>query len=155
MDINEVYKLMGNFENSTMTELNLEMEGVKLSMKKGATFSERPVHTVVDSYEAIVKNDVVEKKEVLKEAEVKSAAVGEGIEIKAPLVGTFYRAASPEEKPFVILGQQVKKGDVVGIVEAMKLMNEIVAPEDGVVESILVEDGTMVEYNEVLIRLSK
>lgn len=155
MDINEVYKLMGNFENSSMTELNLEMEGVKLSMKKGSVGYERPVQAEVQNYVPVVKKEVVEAKDALVQAETKTTASGDAIEIKSPLVGTFYRAASPEEKPFVILGQQVKKGDVVGIVEAMKLMNEIVATEDGVVESILVEDGTMVEYNEVLIRLSK
>ena len=135
MDINEVYKLMGNFENSSMTELNLEMEGVKLSMKKGSVGYERPVQAEVQNYVPVVKKEVVEAKDALVQAETKTTASGDAIE--------------------VILRQQVKKGDVVGIVEAMKLMNEIVATEDGVVESILVEDGTMVEYNEVLIRLSK
>lgn len=77
----------------------------------------------------------------------------EGTPVKAPLVGTFYCAPSPEEKPFVSVGQTVKKGDVVGIIEAMKLMNEITAPEDGVVKSIFAENGNMVEYGEVLLVL--
>lgn len=76
-----------------------------------------------------------------------------GTPVKAPLVGTFYKSPSPEEEPFVKVGQTVKKGDVVGIIEAMKLMNEVVAPCDGEVSEILAEDGKLVEFNQVLIVL--
>ncbi len=70
--------------------------------------------------------------------------------IESPMVGTFYRAASPDDKPFVQLGDKVKVGQVVCIVEAMKLMNEIEADKDGTIESILLENGQPVEYGQDL-----
>ena len=85
-------------------------------------------------------------------AKTEPAELG-GTPVKAPLVGTFYSAPSPEEASFVAVGQTVKKGDVVAIIEAMKLMNEITAPADGVVKSIFAENGNMVEYGEVLMVL--
>ena len=74
----------------------------------------------------------------------------DAIHIKAPLVGTFYQAPGPDEQPYVKVGQQVKKGDVVGIIEAMKLMNEVVAPQDGIILSIDATDGNMVQYGQVI-----
>lgn len=75
----------------------------------------------------------------------------DGQELKSPMVGTFYRAASPDSKPFVEVGDTVKKGQAVCIIEAMKLMNEIEADHDGVVKAVLVENGQPVEYGEPLL----
>ena len=75
--------------------------------------------------------------------------------ISSPFVGTFYRAASPENDPFVEIGQTIRKGQVVCIVEAMKLMNEIEAEFEGRIEEILVQNGEHVEYGQHLFRLSK
>ncbi|MES2207115.1 MAG: acetyl-CoA carboxylase biotin carboxyl carrier protein [Pseudomonadota bacterium] len=74
----------------------------------------------------------------------------EGIPIKSPMVGTFYRAASPGAKPFAEIGQTIKVGDVLCIIEAMKLMNEIEAETSGVIKSILIENGQPVEYGQPL-----
>ena len=71
--------------------------------------------------------------------------------VKAPFVGTFYRASAPGAEPFIKIGQTVKKGDVVGIIEAMKMMNEIVAPCDGTVTDIYVDDETLVEFGQALV----
>ncbi len=76
--------------------------------------------------------------------------VPEGHVVKAPMVGTFYRAASPGAKPFVDVGDSVKKGQTICIIEAMKLMNEIEADADGVIKEILLENGQPVEYGEPL-----
>jgi acetyl-CoA carboxylase biotin carboxyl carrier protein len=86
---------------------------------------------------------------------VDAADEGDGAFVTSPFVGTFYRAASPDTPPFVGGGQTVRKGQVVCIVEAMKLMNEIEAEADGRVEEILVKNGEHVEYGQRLIRLSK
>ena len=145
MNINEVYQLMDKFETSTLAELSLEMEGVKLSVKKGGANVQS-----VTTIPATPVQMSVPVQTPISVAETASATKT----IIAPLVGTFYRAPGPGEKPFVEIGQQVKKGDVVAIIEAMKLMNEITAAEDGIVEEIIVEDGSLVEYNEVLIRMS-
>lgn len=78
----------------------------------------------------------------------------QGKVIKAPLVGTFYAAPSPDQPPFVQVGDTVKKGDVVLIVESMKLMNEVTSDVDGVVQEILVKNGDAVEYDQPLMILS-
>lgn len=73
-----------------------------------------------------------------------------GKTIKAPMVGVFYQAASPEAEPYVTVGKTVKKGDTVCIIEAMKLMNEIQAEEDGTIKEILVKNGDIIEYGQPL-----
>ncbi len=80
-------------------------------------------------------------------------AILDGHVVKSPMVGTFYRSASPGSKAFVDIGSSVKKGDTICIIEAMKLMNEIEADQDGVVKAILIENGQPVEYGEPLIVL--
>jgi acetyl-CoA carboxylase biotin carboxyl carrier protein len=79
------------------------------------------------------------------------AAEPEGHVVKSPMVGTFYRSASPGAKPFVEVGDEVKAGDALCIIEAMKLMNEIEADRAGVVKAILVENGQPVEYGQPLV----
>ncbi|MBQ8857078.1 MAG: acetyl-CoA carboxylase biotin carboxyl carrier protein [Lachnospiraceae bacterium] len=139
MNIQDIYQLMDRFEVSSMAEFNLEMEGVKVAFKKGGLVSEVSTAAPVAPVAApVVLQKTEEKQEV------------SGTVIEAPLIGTFYAAPSPEEAPFVTVGSEVKKGDVVGIIEAMKLMNEITAPCDGVIEAINVENGQMVEYHQVL-----
>ena len=73
-----------------------------------------------------------------------------GTQVKSPLVGTFYSSPSPDEPPFVLVGQQVKEGDTLCIIEAMKIMNEIKSPCEGKVVRIMAQPGDMVEYNQVL-----
>lgn len=145
MDIKEVERLIQIFEASSLSELSLELGNGRLSMKKGGV-----VQGAVQSTASEVSRD-----KSAEPAEEKTAGTKQGDKkvIKAPFVGTFYRALGPAEKPFVEVGQQVKKGDVVGIVEAMKLMNEITATEDGIVESIEAEDESLVAYGDVLICL--
>lgn len=83
-------------------------------------------------------------------AEPAKAAVPEGHIVKSPMVGTFYRSASPGAKPFVDVGQTVNNGDTLCIIEAMKLLNEIDADAGGVIKSILVENGQPVEFGQPL-----
>ncbi len=83
-----------------------------------------------------------------------AAPVDQGVVISSPFVGTFYRSPSPEAKSFVDVGQSIKKGQVVCIVEAMKLMNEIESESDGKVMEILAKNGDHVEYGQALLRLA-
>ena len=82
------------------------------------------------------------------ETVVQGTTVPEGNVVKAPIVGTFYAASAPDKPPFVTVGQQVKKGDVLMIIESMKLMNEVQSDFDGTVSEILVKNGDPVEYDQ-------
>jgi len=92
----------------------------------------------------------VTEEEILEEFKQPSQQLEDVVYIKAPLVGVFYRAPSPESPPFVEVGSMVKKGDTLCIIEAMKVMNEIKSDYDGVIKEILVEDAKPVEYGQVL-----
>ncbi len=83
-------------------------------------------------------------------AEVETPAAAEGHAVKSPMVGTFYRSSAPGAKPFAEVGQAVKAGETVCIIEAMKLLNEIEADCDGVIKAVLVENGQPVEYGQPL-----
>lgn len=87
------------------------------------------------------------------EAQESAAPAANGKFIKSPIIGTFYAAAAPGKPPFVSVGDKVSKGDVVCIVESMKLMNEITSEFDGVVKEVLVSDGEAVEFDQPLIRV--
>lgn len=87
------------------------------------------------------------------EAAQKQSAAKRGSLVLSPTVGVFYTAASPDAKPFVEVGDHVKKGDVLCIIEAMKLMNEIASETDGVITEICVNNGQVVEYNQPLFRI--
>ena len=88
--------------------------------------------------------------EVPENTAVQEVLASRGMPIKAPMVGTVYVAPEPEAKPFVSVGGTVQKGDTLFIIEAMKTMNPVTAPSDGVVQEILVENGNPVEYDEIL-----
>lgn len=88
--------------------------------------------------------------EIVKESKVSEQELENLVYVKSPLVGTFYRAPSPSSPPFVEIGKKVKKGDVLCIIEAMKVMNEIKSEHDGIVKEILVENGKPVEYGQIM-----
>lgn len=165
MDINNIYELMERFSNMPITGMDLKFEGVELSLKKD-------ISVQMGAIEHLTSTDVINPSGISKVSSGVGAITQDAapkalkqtidenanddknvVEVKSPLVGTFYRAASPEDKPFVVSGQEVKKGEVIGIIEAMKLMNEIIAPVDGVVTFVSDKDGDMVQYDEVLIKL--
>ena len=124
----------------------LNLNGTQLSLKK---YSSIAVPSGLNN-DSGLNNVVAGNTQTQAEQVTDNASAGDAIQIKAPLVGTFYQAPGPDEQPYVKVGQQVKKGDVVGIIEAMKLMNEVVAPQDGVILSIDATDGNMVQYGQVI-----
>ena len=149
MELKQIYELWDRFETSGINDLEIEFQGVKLHMKKeaGAQNGSKPAMSADKIADHNQNQSEVQPKELVQAADANLK------EIIAPIVGTFYASPSPDEKPFVEVGQSVKKGDVVGIIEAMKLMNEVVADEDGVVEEILIQDQSFVEYHQVLMKL--
>ena len=104
---------------------------------------------------AFGRQSAVASQEVMQPvAEQMNVPVSDAQTVKAPLVGTFYAAPSEEAAPYVQVGDQVKKGQTLGIVEAMKLMNEIESEYDGIVVEVCVKNGAMVEYGQPLFRIS-
>lgn len=136
MEFDKIVKLIHAVGESGLSEFSFEEGALKISMRGG----EKQGKTV----EFLPK--AVEIKEEIKE---KPTAITGKI-VKSPLVGTFYAAPSPEAETFVKKGDTVKKGHVLGIVEAMKLMNEIESEYDGVVEDILIGNEDTVEYGQPL-----
>ena len=136
MEFDKIVKLIHAVGESGLSEFSFEVGALKISMRGG----EKQGKTV----EFLPK--AVEIKEEIKE---KPTAITGKI-VKSPLVGTFYAAPSPEAETFVKKGDTVKKGQVLGIVEAMKLMNEIESEYDGVVEDILIGNEDTVEYGQPL-----
>ena len=148
MDYKEIKKLMDDMGNSKLSEIEIEFpDGIKISMKKGLP-SSKP--TVKDDASVTVK-EKVEVPAVQKEVE--KLAVVEGKVIKSPMVGTFYSRVTPADEPYVKAGSRVKKGDIVCIIEAMKLMNEIESDLDGEIIEVLCQDGDMVEFGQPLFKL--
>ena len=167
MDLKDVYELLDKFDGSACCEMELNLNGMQLNLKKysGIAAPSGLNNVVAGNTQTVVSGNIqaglqgagtqiqAEQGAVTQtqaEQVTDNASAGDAVEIKAPLVGTFYQAPGPDEQPYVKVGQQVKKGDVVGIIEAMKLMNEVVAPQDGVILSIDATDGNMVQYGQVL-----
>ncbi len=145
MELEDLKELMGLLKDTDVTELQVEKDGVKVKIRREKFFShlEIPQSILPDRRDAQGKVDLVSE----AGPEVKLVTV------TSPIVGTFYRSASPEAEPFVAAGTRVKKGQILCIIEAMKLMNEIDSEIDGSVVRILVENGHPVEYGEPLFLL--
>lgn len=158
MDEKLIHSLWDRFDRSDVSELVYECSDGKLVLKRE---KEQPVIVSAGVPAAPAVTAAVRQDNASAEGRAPQQTAADrvsddgGIYVRSPLPGTFYRAASPDEEPFVMIGKEVHQGDVIGIVESMKMMNEIVADTDGIVAEILAEDGTMVGYDEKLIRLEK
>ncbi|MDO4813618.1 MAG: acetyl-CoA carboxylase biotin carboxyl carrier protein [Gemella sp.] len=146
MDLKKISEIIELFKESGLGEMSIEMKDVKLKMKsanKEIVYQESYVPTAAVAAPIAVTNQVVETP-AMEVAE-------QGEWIRAPFVGTFYAAASEGATPFVKVGQEVKEGDVLFILEAMKVMNEIKASKSGKILEIKGINGEMVEYDQKLI----
>ena len=144
MDLRKLKKLIDLVQESGIAELEITEGEEKVKIVKGGSVS--VAHAVHAPPPAIAHAPPPAAAAPAAEA----APAVEGHVVKAPMVGTFYRSPSPDAKAFVEVGQQIKEGDVICIIEAMKLMNEIDADAAGKVKAILVENGQPVEYGQPL-----
>ena len=166
MNIDEILTLVKAVSDSSLTSFRLEQGDYVLSLKKEKEEAQivtvaapavpaAPV-TVAAANVPAVSAVPAEAAASVPAASAKAVDEGESIGDKvilSPLVGTFYTSASPEAESFVKVGDTVKKGQVLGIVEAMKLMNEIESEYDGVIEAVLAENEEVVEYGQPLFRI--
>ena len=164
MEFKEIIELINTISDSKVTSFTIEEGDKKITIKAGDKAPQvvtpqvvampamapqamsMPMAPAVAAPQTAPSETVAtEVTETKTDANIKT--------ITSPLVGTFYAAPSPDDAPFVSVGDTVKKGQVIGIVEAMKLMNEIESDHDGVITEIMVNNGDMVEYGQVLIKV--
>ncbi|HHW20702.1 MAG TPA: acetyl-CoA carboxylase biotin carboxyl carrier protein [Thermodesulfovibrio thiophilus] len=141
MELEEIKELISFLKDTDVTELNIEKEGFRIRIKRGYIYGPLEIAKTIKPSEEIMKPSY--SMELQKEEETLHT-------VTSPLVGTFYRSPSPDAPPFVEIGTRVEKGQVLCIIEAMKIMNEIESDVSGVVKKILVENGQPVEYGEPL-----
>lgn len=145
MNYEDIKKLIEDMGNSKLTEINIDFpDGTKIKMKK-----DKELQIVEKTADKIIQSQPIEQSQTIQE----NPKTEEGNIVKSPMVGTFYLRPDPNSAPYVEVGKTVKKGDVLCIVEAMKLMNEIESEFDGTIVEVLVKDGEMVEYGKPLFRI--
>ena len=152
MDLRKLKKLIDLVQESGIAELEITEGEEKVKIVRGGVVSVVPAAAAVAAPAAPAEPAAVAS--AAPAATDVPAAAQDGHVVKAPMVGTFYRSASPDAKPFVEVGQAVKEGDTICIIEAMKLMNEIEADASGTIKAILVENGQPVEYGQPLFILA-
>jgi len=133
MDLEELKAIIELIKDTDISEIEIEKEGMRLKLKR----QKQPL--LKKEYPPKIDIELKKEKEQM-----------DLVTVTSPIVGTFYRASSPDADPFVDVGTEVKKGQVLCIIEAMKLMNEIESEVDGTIVEILVENGQPVEYGEPL-----
>ena len=148
MTIKELKEMINLMQEHGLTELEIEKNGFKIRLKKGASG-------------AVVQEEVYSSPRLAKEERASQAAESQQSEevgvtiIRSPMVGTFYAAPAPDVEPYAVRGKDVKTGDVLCIIEAMKLMNEIKTEVSGRIADILVENGQSVEFDQPLFKIQK
>ena len=161
MNINEIKDLMAQFDQSSLREFSYKNQSDELTFSKNEgqaavpTASAAPIAVPLQAASAPVIEPTPQaappaEPETVSEA---PAPAAEGDVVESPLVGVAYLAAGPDKPPFVSVGDQVKKGQTLMIIEAMKVMNEVPAPKDGLVTEILVQNEEMVEFGKGLVRI--
>lgn len=137
MEIDDLKELISLLRDTDITEIQFEKDGTKVKIRRQMLIPSLEMHSP--------KQHTVVERTTESEEDVQRL-----VTITAPIVGTFYRSPSPDMPPFVDAGTPVKKGQVICIIEAMKLMNEIESEADGILVRALVENGQPVEYGEPL-----
>ena len=163
LDHEDLNRLIDKITTSDIQEFSLEGEDFKLEIKRNL-FDQKQFSNNLDSDISFDRQKIANQKSIntnvsmVNEPEVPQVAPpgrSDLIEITSPMVGTFYRAAAPGEEPFVEVGNNVKVGQTICILEAMKLMNEIESEFNAEIVEILVENGTPVEFGQVLMRVKQ
>jgi acetyl-CoA carboxylase biotin carboxyl carrier protein len=149
MDLRKLKKLIELVEEYNITELEITEGEEKVRISKSVTLMQT-ANTHLPQYSASISADPAAASSNNETNALDKTGLPDGHVVKSPMVGTFYRSSAPGAKPFAEIGQFVKAGDTLCIIEAMKLLNEIEADRDGKIKTILPENGQPVEYGEPL-----
>ena len=156
MDISDLKEILRILEAQDITEFELEQDGVKLRVcRRSSAHAAAPGAALTTLAPAAAAPPAPAPLPPPVAAAPAAEPAENGTLVKSPIVGTFYRAADPNSPPFVSVGDRVKVGQVLCIIEAMKLMNEIEADHAGVVRAVLAETGSPVEFGEPLFEIEK
>lgn len=158
MNLREIRQLIKIVENSAIDELEIEEEGKKIRISKLNKQTAEMHHIQVPHHISSIPPPQPVQAGGSAQVETPSASMPEEVEyyeVRAPMVGTFYRAPSPDADPYIEVGEQVVPGKTLCIIEAMKLMNEIESEFTGTIKEILVENAQPVEYNQLLFLIEK
>ena len=147
MDIRKVKKLIEMIENSSLNEIVIKEGEESVKLVKSAGFSQVP--QMVSALPQVAEQPVAKQKSSEETEETKPKTI-DGKSINSPMVGTFYSSPNPGADSFVKVGDKVSEGDVLCIIEAMKMMNEVKSDYNGVIKEILISDAEPVEYGEAL-----
>lgn len=150
MDTKKIKQIIELFEDSSVASMDLEIDDIKIKLEKQST----NVVNAAPQVQTVAVAPTIETVEAVKEDSAKIVEANKDY-VKSPLVGTFYASATQGGKPFVEVGSKVNEGDVICIIEAMKVMNEIKAHRSGTVSEIKVKDGDMVQFDEELIAIGE
>lgn len=150
----DIYEIMTRFEKSGCSEIHLKENEISVTLVKGSKIS----GAEASKLEAFVEN-LPETKTAPEESKPKTTGDDNTeidlIKIKSPIVGVFYASPKPDEEPYVSEGQRVKKGDVMCLVEAMKMMNELKSPVDGIVKKVYGVNGQLAQFDELLFEVEE
>ena len=155
-EVSEILKIV---DSSNCEEVILEVEGMRLVVKRGSSLSENSdlgTHTSVSPINVpnTNSNDSNKKSNQITSQVESTTEDQEETVIRSPMVGTFYQSPSPEDPPFVEKGSRIEKGDPLCLIEVMKLYTTVEATTSGTIESTLIEDGTLVEFNQPLFMIN-
>lgn len=149
MDIQLVKKLVQLVNDNQIGELKIEEENFKITIKHKDFIAHQTVAAPTISNPAIAPSPIA-LNEKIPPSQEQTTPTGNFLTVKAPMIGTFYRASSPDKEPFVKVGDTIKKGDVLCVIEAMKLFNEIQSEVSGKVVKVMVDNAQAVEYDQAL-----
>ena len=153
MDIKEIQNLIKFVAKSGASEVKLEMDDIKITIKTGSDTDTTIVHQMPMQAVPAMQQQIPLQQATPEEAAAAPAAVAEDskyITIKSPIIGTFYRKSAPDKPVFVEVGTDIKEGDVLCVIEAMKLFNEIESEISGKIVKVLVDDASPVEFDQPL-----
>ena len=154
MNISEIKELMAQFDSSSLREFSYRNASDELHFSKNTLApAEKAVEPILEVPLTPIEAQPASVNSAPVEVEVNTEVVAEGDLVESPLVGVAYLAPAPDKPIFVSVGDTVKKGQTLLIIEAMKVMNEVPAPKDGVVTEVLVENEEVVEFGKGLVRI--
>ena len=150
MNSKEIQDIINFIKKTDLDDVSIETENYKIRVKKNSgSISEKVIHKSESPLQIDSKEQVIQKEEVELKTEVEKPS-SKNLIIKSPMIGTFYQSPNPESNPFVSVGDNIKPGQTICIIEAMKLFNEIESEVSGKVVKILANDSSPVEFDQPL-----